>query len=75
MSERISAAFRLHNLAEDKPLVLSEFGVDSIREGEAETLAKVVVKLRDGSGRNSSLSDRRVVYWRVCHPGLGFWPS
>jgi hypothetical protein len=24
---------RLHNLAEDKPLVLSEFGVDSIREG------------------------------------------
>ncbi len=24
---------RLHNLAEDKPLVLTEFGVDSIREG------------------------------------------
>lgn len=24
---------RLHNLAEDKPLVLSEFGVDSMREG------------------------------------------
>lgn len=24
---------RLHNLAEDKPLVLSEFGIDSIREG------------------------------------------
>ena len=25
---------RLHNLAEDKPLVLSEFGADSIREGD-----------------------------------------
>lgn len=34
---------RLHNLAEDKPLVLSEFGVDSIREGtqsQAEILAQ-----------------------------------
>lgn len=27
---------RLHNLAHNKPLVLSEFGADSIREGEAE---------------------------------------
>ncbi len=27
---------RLHNLAVDKPLVLTEFGVDSIREGEEE---------------------------------------
>jgi GT2 family glycosyltransferase len=41
------AAFRsylshLHNLAEDKPLVLTEFGIDSIREGlefQAQTLA------------------------------------
>jgi glycosyltransferase involved in cell wall biosynthesis len=34
---------RLHNLAEEKPLVLSEFGVDSIREGpqaQAEILAQ-----------------------------------
>ena len=34
---------RLHNLAEDKPLVLSEFGVDSIREGtqaQAEIIAQ-----------------------------------
>lgn len=34
---------RLHNLAEDKPLVLSEFGVDSIREGaqaQADILSK-----------------------------------
>ena len=34
---------RLHNLAEDKPLVLSEFGVDSISEGtqaQAEILSK-----------------------------------
>lgn len=34
---------RLHNLAEDKPLVLSEFGVDSIREGnqaQAEILSQ-----------------------------------
>ena len=33
---------RLHNLAGDKPLVLSEFGMDAIRSGEeyqAETLA------------------------------------
>ncbi|HEV8713149.1 MAG TPA: glycosyltransferase [Candidatus Binatia bacterium] len=32
----------LHNLAEDKPLVLTEFGIDSIREGQefqAQTLA------------------------------------
>jgi GT2 family glycosyltransferase len=32
----------LHNLAEDKPLVLTEFGIDSIREGQefqGETLA------------------------------------
>jgi GT2 family glycosyltransferase len=32
----------LHNLAEDKPLILTEFGLDSLREGEegqAETLA------------------------------------
>jgi len=38
--------------------VLSEFGVDSIREGaeaRRDSLAKVVVKLL-GSGRNSSLS-------------------
>ncbi|HUB97094.1 MAG TPA: glycosyltransferase [Stellaceae bacterium] len=27
---------RLHNLAVDRPLVLTEFGIDSIREGEAE---------------------------------------
>jgi len=27
---------RLQNLAEDKPLVLTEFGIDSIREGETE---------------------------------------
>jgi cellulose synthase/poly-beta-1,6-N-acetylglucosamine synthase-like glycosyltransferase len=27
---------RLHNLAVDKPLVLTEFGVDSLREGEEE---------------------------------------
>jgi glycosyltransferase involved in cell wall biosynthesis len=27
---------RLHNLAVDRPLVLTEFGVDSIREGDAE---------------------------------------
>ena len=32
---------RLHNLAIDKPLVLSEFGVDSIREG-AEEQAKLL---------------------------------
>lgn len=32
---------RLHNLAEDKPLVLSEFGVDSIREG-AEAQAEIL---------------------------------
>jgi GT2 family glycosyltransferase len=34
---------RLHNLAEDKPLVLSEFGVDSMREGnqaQAEILSQ-----------------------------------
>lgn len=34
---------RLHNLAEDKPLVLSEFGVDSLREGpelQAEILSQ-----------------------------------
>lgn len=34
---------RLHNLAEDKPLVMSEFGVDSIREGveaQAEILSQ-----------------------------------
>lgn len=34
---------RLHNLAEDKPLVLSEFGADSIREGtqsQAEILSQ-----------------------------------
>lgn len=34
---------RLHNIAEDKPLVLSEFGVDSIREGtqaQAEILSQ-----------------------------------
>src|SRR5262245_3587986 len=32
----------LHNLAEDKPLILTEFGIDSIREGQdfqAQTLA------------------------------------
>lgn len=32
----------LHNLAEDKPLILTEFGIDSLREGkefQAETLA------------------------------------
>src|SRR5262245_9257382 len=36
---------RLQNIAEDKPLVLTEFGVDSIREGEdhqAELLAMMV---------------------------------
>ncbi len=36
---------RLHNLAGDKPLVLSEFGVDSIREGtqaQADILSKKV---------------------------------
>ena len=27
---------RLHNLAVDRPLVLTEFGIDSMREGEAE---------------------------------------
>ena len=32
---------RLHNLAEDKPLVLSEFGADSIREG-TESQAKIL---------------------------------
>lgn len=34
---------RLHNLSEDKPLVMSEFGVDSIREGveaQAEILSQ-----------------------------------
>ena len=30
---------RLHNLAVDKPLVLTEFGVDSMRNGEAEQAA------------------------------------
>ncbi|MEH2171311.1 glycosyltransferase [Nostoc sp.] len=32
---------RLHNLAEDKPLVLSEFGVDSMREG-TQTQAEIL---------------------------------
>jgi len=53
--------------------VLSEFGVDSIREGRGPSLAKVVVKLRDGSGRNSSLSwTDECVYWRVCHQDWAF---
>jgi glycosyltransferase involved in cell wall biosynthesis len=39
---------RLHNLAEDKPLVLTEFGVDSMREGEAHQAELVRMMVRTG---------------------------
>jgi len=37
---------RLHNLALDRPLVLSEFGIDSLREGEAEQASMLSWQLR-----------------------------
>lgn len=40
---------RLHSLAEVKPLVLSEFGADSIREGEAEQARILSNKLLAGA--------------------------
>jgi len=39
---------RLQNIAEDKPLVLTEFGVDSIREGEEHQAELVTMMVRAG---------------------------
>ena len=51
---------RLQNLAEDKPLVLTEFGIDSIREGEEHQAELLVVagarRLRVGRRRDASSS-------------------
>jgi glycosyltransferase involved in cell wall biosynthesis len=39
---------RLHNIAGDKPLVLTEFGVDSMREGAEEQAAHLAWMIRAG---------------------------
>jgi glycosyltransferase involved in cell wall biosynthesis len=39
---------RLQNIAEDKPLVLTEFGADSIRQGEAHQAELVAMMVRTG---------------------------
>lgn len=39
---------RLQNIAEDKPLVLTEFGADSIREGEAHQAELLAMMVRTG---------------------------
>jgi glycosyltransferase involved in cell wall biosynthesis len=39
---------RLQNIAEDKPLVLTEFGADSIREGEAHQAELLAMMMRTG---------------------------
>lgn len=41
--------YRLHNLANAKPLVLSEFGVDSLREGQDQQASFLTTMLRVGS--------------------------
>ena len=58
---------RLHNLAVDRPLVLTEFGVNSIREGSEVPAPGAVMagphRLRDRRRRHLRLClDRRVVY-------------
>ena len=51
---------RLHNLAGRSPLVLTEFGIDSMREGREEQAATLVVagarRVRDGRGGHVSSS-------------------
>src|SRR4030095_17097664 len=39
---------RLQNIAEEKPLVLTEFGADSIREGEDHQAALLSMMVRTG---------------------------
>jgi O-antigen biosynthesis protein len=39
--------FRLHNLAGDRPLVLGEFGMDTLRHGEAEQARLLADQLRE----------------------------
>ena len=67
---------RLHNLAVDKPLVLTEFGVDSMHNGADEQAQDPVVagarRVRVGGGRHVRLRlDRRVVHRRASDRGLG----
>ena len=71
---------RLHNLAVDRPLVLTEFGIDSMREGDDEQARilswQVAHRLRDGRRRHLRLRlDRRMVHRRPSDRGLGVRPG
>ena len=71
---------RLHNLAVDKPLVLTEFGVDSMRNGEDEQAQILSWQVRAAFAvrgrRHLRLRlDRRMVHRRASDRGLGFRPG
>ena len=71
---------RLHNLAVDRPLVLTEFGIDSMREGDDEQARilswQIAHRLRDGRRRHLRLRlDRRMVHRRPSDRGLGLRPG
>ena len=68
--------YRLHSLAGNRPLVLTEFGIDSMREGEDAAGGDAVVagpdRARDGRGGDVRvLVHRRVVHRRTRRAGLG----
>ena len=71
---------RLHNLAVDKPLVLTEFGVDSMRNGDDEQAQILSWQVRAAFAvrgrRHVRLRlDRRMVHRRASDRGLGFRPG
>ena len=71
---------RLHNLAVDRPLVLTEFGVDFDPRRPGRPAPGIVMagphRVRDRRRRHLRLClDRRVVYRRPFDRGLGLWPG